>query len=119
MRLCSDYPIKTISQGRDIPKQDRNLSGVKRSNIFMQQTMGQNHFWDYATKQGVQGSSTVVASQRAGQRAMEMSGFPQVPQQDYHRLSGLHYTSSFSDAEDCCDDLTSTSSSSGYLGMDD
>ncbi|KAL7834730.1 hypothetical protein SRHO_G00289770 [Serrasalmus rhombeus] len=70
MRLCSDCPIKTISQGRDIPKQDRNLSGVKHSNIFMQQTMGQNHFWDYATKRNdyatkVQGSSTVVASQVA------------------------------------------------------
>ncbi|KAG5272153.1 hypothetical protein AALO_G00162230 [Alosa alosa] len=42
---------------------------------------------------------------------------PEVPSQEYHRLSGLHYTSSFSDAEDCCDDLSSlsTSSSSDYL----
>lgn len=43
--------------------------------------------------------------------------FADVPPQEYHRLSGLHYTSSFSDAEDCCDDNTSisTSSSSDYL----
>lgn len=42
---------------------------------------------------------------------------PEGPPLEYHRLSGLHYTSSFSDAEDCCDDLTSlsTSSSSDYL----
>lgn len=59
------------------------------------------------------------SASRAGTRAMEMSGFPEVPQQDYHRLSGLHYTSSFSDAEDCCDETTTTSSSSDYLGMDD
>lgn len=60
-----------------------------------------------------------ASASQAGPRAMEMSGFPEVPQQDYHRLSGLHYTSSFSDAEDCCDETTTTSSSSDYLGMDD
>lgn len=49
---------------------------------------------------------------------MDMSHLPEVTQQDYHRLSGLHYTSSFSDAEDCCDDITSSSSSSDYIGID-
>lgn len=50
---------------------------------------------------------------------MELSSYPEITQQDYHRLSGLHYTSSFSDADDCCDETTSTSSSSDYLGMGD
>lgn len=60
-----------------------------------------------------------TSASQAGPRAMEMSSFPEVLQQDYHRLSGLHYTSSFSDAEDCCDETTSTSSSLDYFGMDD
>ncbi|KAL1275065.1 hypothetical protein QQF64_027879 [Cirrhinus molitorella] len=61
-----------------------------------------------------------ASGSRRGQTSMDMSRLPEVTQQDYHRLSGLHYTSSFSDAEDCCDDITSTSSSSSsdYLGID-
>ncbi|KAK7173241.1 hypothetical protein R3I93_003147 [Phoxinus phoxinus] len=61
-----------------------------------------------------------VSGSQRGQPSMDMSHLPENPQQDYHRLSGLHYTSSFSDAEDCCDDITNTSSSSSsdYLGID-
>lgn len=60
-----------------------------------------------------------LSGTRRSQTSTDMYSLPEVSQQDYHRLSGLHYTSSFSDAEDCCDDITSTSSSSSdYLGMD-
>lgn len=47
---------------------------------------------------------------RAGSRAMELRSHPQMLQGGYHRVTGLHYMSSFSDAEDCCDDTSSGSS---------
>ncbi|KAF3701862.1 hypothetical protein EXN66_Car017550 [Channa argus] len=47
---------------------------------------------------------------RTGRRAMELTAYPQMLQGGYHRVTGLHYMSSFSDAEDCCDDTSSGSS---------
>ncbi|KAG9354230.1 hypothetical protein JZ751_012354 [Albula glossodonta] len=53
-----------------------------------------------------------VSMKQSSQRVMELSVFPEVSAEGYQRVSGLHYMSSFSDAEDCCDDVTPTSSSS-------
>lgn len=47
---------------------------------------------------------------RASSRAMELRSQPQMLRGGYHRVTGLHYMSSFSDAEDCCDDTSSGSS---------
>lgn len=49
----------------------------------------------------------VVKVSRTGPGAMELSSCPQSLHGGYHRVTGLHYTSSFSDAEDCCDDTSS------------
>lgn len=51
-----------------------------------------------------------VRMRRTGRRAMELTAYPQTLQGGYHRVTGLHYMSSFSDAEDCCDDTSSGSS---------
>ena len=51
-----------------------------------------------------------VSERHLTRRAMELTALPEAAQRGYHRATGLHYMSSFSDAEDCCDD-TSTSSS--------
>ena len=51
-----------------------------------------------------------VKVSRTGRRAMELTTYPQMLQGGYHRVTGLHYMSSFSDAEDCCDDTSSGSS---------
>lgn len=51
-----------------------------------------------------------VRLSRAGSRAMELRSHPQMLRSGYHRVTGLHYMSSFSDAEDCCDDTSSGSS---------
>ncbi|KAK9532375.1 hypothetical protein VZT92_009759 [Zoarces viviparus] len=51
-----------------------------------------------------------VRVSRAGRRAMELTAYPQTLQEGYQRVTGLHYMSSFSDAEDCCDDSSSGSS---------
>ncbi|KAK5852313.1 hypothetical protein PBY51_023791 [Eleginops maclovinus] len=51
-----------------------------------------------------------VRVRRSGRRAMELTAFPQMLQGEYHRVTGLHYMSSFSDAEDCCEDSSSGSS---------
>ncbi|KAM7392605.1 hypothetical protein PAMA_007629 [Pampus argenteus] len=51
-----------------------------------------------------------VRGSRIGRRAMELTAYPQMLQGGYNRVTGLHYMSSFSDAEDCCDDSSSGSS---------
>lgn len=51
-----------------------------------------------------------VRARRTGRRAMELATYPHMLQGGYHRVTGLHYMSSFSDAEDCCDDTSSGSS---------
>lgn len=48
-----------------------------------------------------------VKVSRTGLGAMELSSCPQMLHGGYHRVTSLHYTSSFSDAEDCCDDSSS------------
>lgn len=48
-----------------------------------------------------------VKASRTGLGAVELVSFPQMLRGGYHRVTGLHYTSSFSDAEDCCDDTSS------------
>jgi hypothetical protein len=44
---------------------------------------------------------------------MELTALPEALQGGYHRVTGLHYMSSFSDAEDCCDDNNSHNSTTG------
>lgn len=51
-----------------------------------------------------------VRMRRTGRRALELTPYPHMLREDYHRVTGLHYMSSFSDAEDCCDDTSSDSS---------
>ncbi|KAJ8339164.1 hypothetical protein SKAU_G00359500 [Synaphobranchus kaupii] len=53
-----------------------------------------------------------VSVKRPSRRAMELSLFPEASSEGYQQVCGLHYMSSFSDAEDCCDDVTPNSSSS-------
>lgn len=47
-----------------------------------------------------------VSVSRSSRRAMELTAHPETLQGGYHRVTGLHYMSSFSDAEDCCDDTS-------------
>ncbi|KAK6316298.1 hypothetical protein J4Q44_G00138220 [Coregonus suidteri] len=51
-------------------------------------------------------------------RAMELSALPEVLQGGYHRVTSLHYMSSFSDAEDCCDDNSHNSTTGSSFTMD-
>ncbi|AWP15516.1 Hypothetical protein SMAX5B_013870 [Scophthalmus maximus] len=51
-----------------------------------------------------------VRVSRTGRGAVELTTRPQMLHGGYHRVTGLHYMSSFSDAEDCCDDTSSGSS---------
>ena len=51
-----------------------------------------------------------VRARGPGRRAVELTTYPHSLQGGYHRVTGLHYMSSFSDAEDCCDDSSSGSS---------
>ncbi|KAK7896443.1 hypothetical protein WMY93_021768 [Mugilogobius chulae] len=48
---------------------------------------------------------------RTGSRGLELDAYPQVVRGGYHKVTSLHYTSSFSDAEDCCSDDSSSGSS--------
>lgn len=45
-----------------------------------------------------------------GRRAVELTSYSHMLQGGYHRVTGLHYMSSFSDAEDFCEDSSSGSS---------
>lgn len=45
-----------------------------------------------------------------GRRAVDLTSCPRMLNGGYHRVTGLHYMSSFSDAEDCGDDSSSASS---------
>ncbi|KAL0965181.1 hypothetical protein UPYG_G00277840 [Umbra pygmaea] len=54
-----------------------------------------------------------VSARRSSRRAMELHALPEALRGSYHRVTGLHYMSSFSDAEDCCEDNHSHHSSTG------
>ena len=54
-----------------------------------------------------------LSVRRTSRRAMELTALPEALQGGYHRVTGLHYMSSFSDAEDCCDDNNSHNSTTG------
>ncbi|KAJ3605059.1 hypothetical protein NHX12_027109 [Muraenolepis orangiensis] len=59
-----------------------------------------------------------VSVSRSGPRGpVELAAYPQKLRGGYHRATGLHYMSSFSDAEDCggTDDVDSSSSSSSSM----
>ncbi|MGH0141984.1 UNVERIFIED_CONTAM: hypothetical protein FKN15_043226 [Acipenser sinensis] len=52
-----------------------------------------------------------VSTKQPGSNCLELSIFPESCVHGYQRVSGLHYVSSFSDAEDCCDDVSPNSPS--------
>ncbi|KAK2816386.1 hypothetical protein Q7C36_022657 [Tachysurus vachellii] len=119
--MSEQQPLERVRNTPRIRGQRRTLLASQRlfGYPYLRYNKNKAEGWPYISYQFKLIDMCSMSDSQAGSRAMEMSAFPNVPQQDYHRLSGLHYTSSFSDAEDCCDETTSTSSSSDYLGMDD